>query len=123
MAGIFGGHLFRPGMGQTDMQFSLDDPDVQMVNSGAGGKTGGGSAYIPPTGGKTGSSQAYIPPDASSYMPSSAIAPAAGANTMIYVVGGVAVVGLLAVMMMGGRGGRVQSNRGRRGRRSRRRGR
>jgi hypothetical protein len=138
MSGIFGESLFGvSGLGQTtpssthapDMTFSLTDPDVaamQTTPPPSGSKTGGGAAYMPPaplmSGGKSGGGAAYMPP-----APTPAVDPATYAatptsnNTTLYVVGGVAVVGLLAVLLMSGkrRGGTVTANRGKRGRRSR----
>lgn len=129
MAGIFGGHLFEgPGMGQTtpsstpDMTFSLTDPDVA---AGQGltvpGDKSGGDAYMPPSSGKSVSDQAYMPPASTAVDPATYAPAPTSNNTTLYVVGGVAVVGLLAVLLMSGkrRGGTVTANRGKRGRRSR----
>lgn len=129
MAGIFGGNLFR-GMGQTspDMTFSLTDPDVAAMQTGSPTTTTkSGAAYMPltqvaptPKGmPAVDQGQAYMPgPTTSSAM--SPVAPPASDNTMLYVVGGVAAVGVLAVLMMTSRrGGTVKANAGKRGRRSR----
>ncbi len=130
MAGIFGGHLFDgQGMGQTttpstpDMTFSLTDPDVAAGQglTVPGGKSGG-AAYMPPSSGKSASAApAYMPPASTAIDPATYAPAPTSNNTTLYVVGGVAVVGLLAVLLMSGkrRGGTVTVNRGKRGRRSR----
>ncbi len=110
--GIFGTNLFAgTGLGQAQASdFSdiaaLAQEAVPKASSTTTGKASGEPAYLP-----------------AATTPGYTALPASD-NTILYVVGGVAVVGLLAAMMlMGGKRRSVTSNRGRRGRRSRRRGR
>ena len=123
MAGIFGGHLFD-GLGQTTtattpLPDAASDELISTLATTGGSstapKTGGGTAYMPaPSKSGSAMSTAYMPPSPTYAAPASD-------NTVLYVVGGVAAVGLLAVIMMSGgrRGGTVTANRGKRGRRSR----
>lgn len=131
MAGIFGGHLFQgQGLGQTtaaeDAEFNATIASLATPTTGSGTSTGsktGGAAYlpgVPSTGSKTGGA-AYIPGTTTSAVPVPVAAP--NDNTTLYVVGGVAALGILGIIMMSNRRGTVAANRGRRARRSRARGR
>lgn len=127
MSGIFGGHIFE-GFGQVDK------------GSDQGGKTGS-SDQGSWSGGKTGSSDqgglrdqrrpAFFPgsppepafmPQQMPGLPASPESPQAQVpefdarvnNTMLYVAGGVAVVGVIAYLSMGRGRGKVTANRRRR---------
>lgn len=111
MAGLFSGDLFQ-GLGQ-DMTFSLDDPDVAAAARSGGAPTltslvSKGTAPVAP-------SKGAVIPQSSAYSQATPmyVPPPARDNTMIYAIGGLAVVGLLGAMAMSGPR-RVTSNKGRR---------
>lgn len=117
MSGIFGGHLFD-GMGQASSDTSFDSLISQLRTTGGSttttsATTSDKSATAPLPGGvkdSGGASWAPQPTPAPS-TPATAYVPTSTDHTMLYVVGGVAAVGILAATLFVSRPRSVSANK------------